>query len=301
MAVEVSHDLAPQGWLVVARIMRIHQWSKNLLVFAPMVLSGRYDGPTLLRVLAGFVSLSLAASALYVINDLIDVDRDRAHPLKRLRPVAAGHATPASALAIGAASAAASLGLAAVLGASAVLAVAAYAVCSLSYQVLWKHLLLADVLMLAVLYSFRLYAGGVYAQVEISDWLIVFAVFFFLGLAVMKRLVDLANRDPALPVPDTGYRPQETQLLQTFGITASMTSFAVLALYVFSERSRAIYAHPELLWGVWLVVFYCVGRLWFSIGRGEVKEDPVTYVLRARYCQLSIVLALLLMWVARHP
>ena len=181
----------------------------------------------------------------------------------------------------------------------AILAAGAYALASLSYSLIWKQLLLADVLMLALLYSFRLYAGGIYAGVAISDWLIVFSVFFFLGLALMKRCVDLVAREPGSPAPATGYRDNEVGLLQTFGITASMTSFAILALYVYSERGKAIYARPELLWGVWLVVFYCVARLWFCAARGEVKEDPVTYVLRAPYCQLSIALSLLLMWLAR--
>jgi 4-hydroxybenzoate polyprenyltransferase len=292
---------------LIARALRIHQWSKNLLVFVPAALAGQFDRITLLQVLVGFVALSLTASGLYVVNDMIDVDKDRAHPLKHRRPLASGAITSNTATALAATAIALGLALAALLGAQAFLVVVCYMAASLAYTLAIKKLLLADVLMLAVLYSFRLFAGGVFAAVVVTDWLIVFAIFFFLGLSLMKRLVDIQARTPpaaSIPGPVSGpaselYRTEDATLLQMLGIAASMTSFAILALYISSERGRALYPHHEILWGVWLVVFYCVSRLWFCAVRGEVREDPVTFVLRATYCHISVALCLALLLLAR--
>jgi 4-hydroxybenzoate polyprenyltransferase len=288
---------------LIARALRIHQWSKNLLVIVPAALAGQLDRVTLLHVLVGFVALSLTASGLYVVNDMIDVDKDRAHPLKRRRPLASGAITSNTATALAATAIALGLSLAALLGAQAFLVVVGYMAASLAYTLAIKKLLLADVLMLAVLYSFRLFAGGVFAGVVVTDWLIVFAVFFFLGLSLMKRLVDIQARAPAAPSASSSsselYRTEDGTLLQMLGIAASMTSFAILALYISSERGRALYPHHEILWGVWLVVFYCVSRLWFCAVRGEVRDDPVTFVLRATYCHISVALCLALLLLAR--
>jgi 4-hydroxybenzoate polyprenyltransferase len=283
---------------LIARALRIHQWSKNLLVFVPAALAGQFDRVTLLHVLVGFVALSLTASGLYVVNDMIDVEKDRAHPLKRHRPLASGAITSNTATALAGTAIAVGLGLAALLGAQAFLVVTGYMAASLAYTLAIKKLLLADVLMLAVLYSFRLFAGGVFAGVVVTDWLIVFAVFFFLGLSLMKRLVDIQARAPSTTSSEL-YRTEDGTLLQMLGISASMTSFAILALYISSERGRALYPHHEILWGVWLVVFYCVSRLWFCAVRGEVRDDPVTFVLRATYCHISVALCLALLLLAR--
>ena len=116
------------------RLLRAHQWSKNLLVFAPAICAGHHDALTILRTLVGFVSLSLVASSLYVLNDVVDANKDRLHPLKRHRPIAAGLVTVRTAVVVAVAVALCGLALAVGLGRASLLAMIIYAVASASYS-----------------------------------------------------------------------------------------------------------------------------------------------------------------------
>ena len=194
------------GWREVVRAMRPHQWTKNLLVFVPLVASGGEVGvSTVARLLAAFVAFCMVASAIYVFNDLLDLRADRAHPRKRLRPFARGSVLPQTGLVACALLLVAGVALASVSGVVSVVAI--YALLSMTYSAKLKELPLVDVFLLAGLYSIRMIGGGVASERPISLWLLAFSSFLFLGLALVKRVSELKGA-PAIenrPVARRGY------------------------------------------------------------------------------------------------
>ena len=174
--------------------MRPRQWLKNLLLFAGLVFAAELgDGSRWLRALAAFVVYCAASSAAYLVNDVRDAEADRAHPTKRLRPVASGELAPRQALA-----AAAALGAAAILGAAALgrdslLLLLAFLALQLLYSTWLKHVVLVDVLAIAALFVIRAAAGAVAIDVTVSGWLLVCTGLLALFLALNKRRGELAD------------------------------------------------------------------------------------------------------------
>lgn len=259
--------------------LRPHQWAKNALVFVPLLGAHRLgDPPTLAAALLAFVAFDLVASAAYVVNDLVDVDADRAHPEKRLRPFASGALAPWHGGALVAALLAGGAALAARLPPSFALLLAGYFVATLAYSCWLKRQVALDVLLLAGLYTVRMFAGGFATGVPVSEWLASFSMFLFLSLAFVKRASELARSERALP--GRGYRAEDREVVFTMGITAGYLSVLVLALYVSSNDVRRLYARPAWLWALCPLVLYWVSRLWVRARRGEVHHDPLIFALR---------------------
>ena len=265
----------------LVRALRPHQWSKNLLLFVPLVLAHELaNGPAWVRVGAAFVAFCLVASAGYLINDLLDIEADRGHPRKRARPLAAGTLpVPLAAVMVPVLLGAAFLlaGLATPLAFVAMLA--GYLALTLVYSWYLKEQPLVDVLVLAVFYTHRVLAGGIAADVEVSPWLLAFSSFLFLSLALAKRYVELTQRagGPEGLVTRRAYHASDTDLLSTMGVASGYLSVLVLFLFVSSERVTQLYARPDVLWLLGPVMFYWVSRIWFLARRGELHHDPVVF------------------------
>jgi len=272
------------GLRIVLRQMRLHQWSKNVLLFLPLVMAHRFsDLNAWFTVAAAFLSFSCCASAGHVINDLLDLDSDRCHPDKRFRPVASGNLAIQSALLL-----AISLFVAGVVLSLVLLplwfclVVVGYTACSLWYSMALKELLLIDVLVLAGFYSYRIWAGGVVVDVEISRWLVAFSGFFFLNLAFLKRYTDLMamKGGPQIAMGRRDYRVEDIEIIRVFGPVSGLLSVLVLALYLNSDAVVHLYVHPERLWLICPLMIYWIGRTWILSHRGEMPSDPVGFALR---------------------
>jgi len=263
------------------RLLRLHQWSKNLLVLAPVVAGHRADEiAVLLAAASAFVAMSLAASAGYVVNDALDVQADRLDARKRARPYAS-HALPtwtAWILAPLLALAAAGLALRLPWRFGAVLA--GYVVMSAAYSLGIKRKLVADVLLLAGLYTSRIFAGGFATGIRVSEWLATFAMFFFLSLAFLKRASELHGASS--PLAGRGYAAEDREAVLAMGTSAGYIATLVLALYISSSEVRLLYPHPEWLWGLCPLVLYWLSRLWIQARRGVIREDPLVYALGYR-------------------
>ncbi len=259
--------------------LRPHQWAKNLLVFLPLVGAHRLGDRAALRdALLAFLAFDLVASAAYVVNDLRDLDADRAHPEKRLRPFASGALAPWHGAVLVALLLAAGAAIAALLPTMFALLLAGYLVTSLAYSFGLKRQVALDVLLLAGLYTARMFAGGFATGVPVSEWLASFAMFLFLSLAFAKRASELVRVERALP--GRGYRPEDAQVVFSMGIAAGYLSVLVLALYVSSQDVRRLYARPAWLWAICPLLLYWVSRLWVRARRGEVHHDPLVFALR---------------------
>jgi 4-hydroxybenzoate polyprenyltransferase len=264
------------------KALRPHQWTKNLLVFVPALLAHSTQPEVWTRALWAFAAFCLCASSVYLINDLVDLDADRAHPSKRERPFASGTLPPRLGLWLAPVLLAAAFAVALPLPRAFAAVLGMYYLATLSYSLLLKRLVLVDVLLLAGLYTVRLIAGGAAYQVPLSQWLLAFALFLFLSLAFVKRYseVQQIRREGASEAKGRGYRAGDLEQLSAFGSAAGYLSVLVLALYVHSEDVRRLYEHPARLWMMLPLLLFWISRVWLLAHRGELHEDPIVFALR---------------------
>jgi 4-hydroxybenzoate polyprenyltransferase len=281
--------------------MRPHQWAKNTLLFLPALaahLPFALDG--LLTLAAAFVAFSALASAVYLLNDIIDLPNDRAHPTKRLRPIASGELSIPLALTAAATLAA----LAALVAFRLPLAFQAllggYVVLTTAYSLALKKRPILDVITLASLYSTRVVAGAAAVDVPLSRWFLAFSVFLFFSLALVKRVVELGRSAVAADehVPGRGYRLIDVPVLTSLGTTAVMASALVYCLYITGEEVSVLYGRPDVLWAGLPILLYWQSRLWLIAGRGALHDDPVVFALRDHVSRALAVAFLVVLWVA---
>lgn len=277
---------APRSARGLGRLLRLRQWSKNLLLFLPLLAGHVTDPRRWLDVAVAFVAFGLCASASYVVNDLLDLDADRAHPYKRARPLASAQFDLGAAAALALALAAAGLCLAAWASPAGVAPMLAlYLGTTLVYALYLKTVPVADVLVLGVLYAWRILTGAVAGAVVLSNWLLAFAMFLFLSLALVKRCAELARLQDSgeSHARGRGYHAADLPILRTMGLASAFMSVMVLALYIDSQNGRSMYPSPQWLWGLGPLLLGWVMRVWLKVGRGELhNEDPVEFVLHDR-------------------
>jgi len=279
--------LCPQqpSLTVFLRMLRVHQWSKNVLLLVPLLLAHKFDDPK--RILAGvlaFVAFSLAASAVYIVNDLLDLESDRAHPHKGSRPLAAGLVPIPLALAIAVLAAASGFGIAgALLPKLFVGMLLLYQGTTMAYSLGLKRVAILDVVVLAGLYTIRVLAGSVAVNVPDSPWFLAFSMFLFLSLAFVKRYAELrlaeGNGGSNGFLAARGYLPGDLDLLRSVGAASGYVAVLVFALYINSPEVHTLYHRPVALWLIGPLLLYWVTRVWFLAHRGRMHGDPVVFAL----------------------
>lgn len=276
------------------RAMRIHQWSKNLLVFVPLLTAHLVlDAAAWGKSLLAFAAFSLLASGTYLLNDLHDLDADRRHPTKRRRPLASGELAIPAGFASAIVLSLAGLAIAFLaLPKAFVGAIGLYLVLTLGYSLFLKRMLLVDVVALSLLYTVRIYGGAEAIEVELSEWLFVFSLFVFTSLAFLKRSIELRRTElrTGATLAGRGYAAEDAAIVRVVGPTIGVMSVLVLALYVQSPAVEDTYASPGLLWLLLPLMTYWVVRIWFLAERGTVDDDPVAFSIRDRGTQVVVVL-----------
>ncbi|HEY4210012.1 MAG TPA: UbiA family prenyltransferase [Steroidobacteraceae bacterium] len=263
--------------------LRPHQWTKNVLVFVPALAAHRaIDVATDLRAMVAFVAMCLCASSVYILNDLLDLEADRAHPRKCRRPFASGSASIGAGLALLPCLLVAGAALAAWLPQKFQLALAAYYALTVGYSFGIKKFLVLDAIALAGLYTLRIIAGAGAAEVALSFWLLLFSVFLFLSLAFVKRYAELdtLRRQQRLQALGRGYRVEDLAVLQSFGCASGYMSVLVLALYINSPAIQSLYHQPKFIWTLCVALLYWISRVWMFAHRGSMHDDPVVFALR---------------------
>jgi 4-hydroxybenzoate polyprenyltransferase len=231
----------------------------------------------------GILIFSLCASAIYVLNDLLDVEADRKHPEKRHRPFASGalpitYGVPlACVLAIGGMTLAILL-----LSHTFAAAVGIYLFLAILYSFWAKRKPIADVILLSSLYTLRVLAGGFVAGVIVSEWLLAFSLFLFTSLAFLKRYTELSRlcSERNLAFQHRGYLPPDLKLIETLGPVSGYLAVLVLALYLNSDTVRRLYIHPDLLWLICPLLQYWISRVWLLAQRQQLSEDPVVFAFQ---------------------
>lgn len=283
---------APRGPSYL-RTLRPHQWLKNALVFVPMIAGHNLTVETLWHSLLAFIAFSLVASSVYVVNDLLDLGADRAHPRKRTRPFASGSipirhgAWLAPLLLMG------GLAVAWPLGLNFVLVMLAYCAATLVYSLYIKRQVIADICALAGLYTLRIVAGGVATGILLSVWLLAFAIFIFFALASVKRQAELVDSISANAIQvGRGYQAGDLPLVAGMAMSSGYVSVLVLALYVNSPDVQELYSSPSALWGICFVLLYWISRMVMMTQRGNMHDDPLVYAVKdpiSRVCFLLVV------------
>jgi 4-hydroxybenzoate polyprenyltransferase len=269
--------------LLFFKLLRPHQWSKNTLLFVPLLATHQIsDGFSLKKLVVGFFAFSLCASTVYIINDLIDLDHDRKHPIKKHRPFAAGEISPRA----GAALVPMFLTLSALLAfwvrMEFLLILSAYFLVTCAYSLWLKRISPVDCTTLAILYTLRIVAGATAVKVPLSYWLLTFSFFIFLSLANLKRYADLQLQSSLgkTNLDGLGYTYSDAALVRTIGICSGFTASLVLALYLQGETVVILYSRPEFIWITVPLILLWINWLWVKAERGQLQVDPLDFALR---------------------
>jgi 4-hydroxybenzoate polyprenyltransferase/phosphoserine phosphatase len=276
------------------RALRPHQWAKNVLIIVPLLAAHRvYDHSAVLAGLAAFVAFSLCASSVYLLNDLLDLEADRAHARKSKRPFAAGDLSILAGLVLAPCLLGAAILITAFLPPKFWLVLGTYYVLTCAYSFVLKGKVLIDALALAGLYTLRIIAGSAAVAVALSFWFLLFSVFLFLSLAFVKRFAELEalRRMQRLRAAGRGYHVEDLPLLQSLGTAAGYLSVLVLALYINSPDIQSLYSRPKLIWTLCVLMLYWVSRVWMLAQRGQMHDDPVVFALKDRQSLAIAVLA----------
>lgn len=273
--------------------LRPHQWMKNVLLFVPIFTSHHLlDESYLVNALLAFVAMSMCASSVYILNDLLDIEEDRLHQHKRERPFAAGKASIIGGIVTLLCLLAGAILLATLVGQGFVLWLGIYYALTLSYSLYLKRVMLVDILLLASLYTVRIVAGAAAISVMLSGWLLGFSMLFFLSLSMVKRYADLialSNAGVSGYLPGRRYHTRDLRLLKWLGLASAYLSVGVLALYVNSDAVVVLYSDPRLLWLLVPLTFIWVSRVWWAADKGQIHSDPVLFVIKDRFSQVMLV------------
>lgn len=267
-----------------AEQLRVHQWAKNALVFVPLLTAHRFDPLSFGEAVAAFFAFSLAASGIYLVNDLVDLDADRKHRTKKYRPLAAGKIQVVDAMFV-----APILVVVAAIGAFSLaplfgVVLLGYLALTTAYTFVLKRKMMMDVVTLAILYTLRVVGGAAAIAVFVSEWLLAFSMFMFVALALIKRYTELAGRlDANLPDPtNRNYRKTDLGVITGLAAASGFNAVTVFTLYISSETVRSLYAHPQLLWLICPILMYWLGRVLMLAHRRLMDDDPILFATRDR-------------------
>jgi 4-hydroxybenzoate polyprenyltransferase len=279
------------------KAIRPHQWLKNLLVFLPLLPIVTTASASMVAMASlAFAAFSLCASSVYLLNDLSDLEADRAHPRKRNRPFASGALAPLHGLLLAPVLLVLAFALTLLLPWEFAVVLAVYWLSTTAYTFVLKRYALLDVVTLAGLYTLRVLGGAAAIGVAPSFWILAFSMFVFFSLALTKRYAELhamheLGRDGT---KGRGYQVADLQVVQLMGVASGYLAVLVMALYINSPEILARYQHVQLLWGVCPLLMLWVSRVWLKASRGEMTDDPLVFAVKDRMSRYVAALAVCL-------
>jgi 4-hydroxybenzoate polyprenyltransferase len=260
------------GSLLVA--LRPHQWTKNLLVFAALALSKHlFEVEPLLRALLAFALFCGLSGAVYLINDVADVERDRRHPTKKLRPVASGDLAPRTAAWLAVLGAGACLVASSLLGSRFVVIGFLYLGLNLLYSFRLKEVVILDVISISLGFVLRAVAGAVAIGVQISDWLLVCTILLALFLALAKRRHELVSLPESASAHRGTLAEYSPYLLDQMISVVTASCVTAYAFYTMAPETVEKYQTDRLAWTIPFVL-YGIFRYLYLVHRKEQGGSP---------------------------
>ena len=281
--------------------MRPRQWIKNLLIFVNVLMAHQLSDIALMTsTMAAFFAFCLCASAVYLMNDLFDLDADRKHSSKRFRAFASGSLELIYGIVAAPVLLLVAFLLAVIAGGAFPLALLVYFAATVLYSLILKRIVILDVLVLAMLYTLRIVAGASVAVVMPSFWLMSFAMFIFGSLAMAKRYAELKmlETQDITWASGRGYHVGDLVLISSLGVSSGYIAILVLALYVNSPDVLVLYHNVNFIWLLCPLLMYWIGRIWLLASRGILDQDPVIFATRDPVSYLVGFFSLLILWAA---
>ena len=270
--------------------LRPHQWTKNLLVFAALVFSKHlFEADALLRTVLAFAIFCGLSGAVYLINDVADVERDRLHPSKKLRPVASGALGTRPAVAIAAGLAALCLGTAPLLGPAFLAAAAAYLVLNVAYSFHLKNAVILDVIAISLGFVLRASAGAMAISVRISDWLLVCTLLLALFLALSKRRHELVSLTDGASGHRAILAEYSPYLLDQMIAVVTASCLMAYCFYTMAPETTLKYQTDRLSWTVPFVL-YGIFRYLYLVHQKEQGGSPTDVLLTDRPLLVDVFL-----------
>ncbi len=283
----------------VVRSMRLYQWTKNLVLFAGLVFTLKIlEPPFVLAAIAGFFAFSIAVSGVYMLNDVLDVERDRLHPEKRARPVASGTLSPVAASAFAVAFLALGIGGCFLLGPRFGACAVGYVVLTLLYSLFWKQVVLLDVVAIALGFVLRAVAGVELMRdrahagsetIELSPWLLVCAFFLALFLAIGKRRHELTVLEADASRHRGALGLYNAKLLDQLVAVVTGATVLAYAVYTISPETLAKFDGRPIYLTIPFVL-YGIFRYLYLMYAQDKGGDPSEHLLSDRATLLNVIL-----------
>ena len=270
------------GWTLrnLIRAIRPHQWVKNVLLLLPMIAAHEFGLMSFAMVALGMAAFSAAASAIYIVNDLLDLEADRLHATKRNRPFASGAVPIQVGMAASIALLVVALAIGAVLGPAFLGVVSLYMVLSLAYSLKLKRLRWIDIATLASLYTLRVVAGAAATQVDASAMMLIFIFPIFISLGCVKRLTELTLATSDERLPGRGYGRADRGDLVNVASLGVVGALLVFFLYSLTDQAMRLYPTRWILWAALLPIAWWLIRMVVLGYRGKQDYDPIVFALR---------------------
>ncbi len=270
------------------RLIRVHQWIKNVFVFVPLLFSLHlFDKDYFTTTLLAFLVFCLASSSIYVINDLVDIESDRAHPVKRDRPLPSGAISQTAAMITASILFVLVFSVMMYFNKEFIILVIAFIVLNVLYSFWLKNLVLLDVFSIAAGFSIRVLAGAFVIQVPISSWLLLTTMFISLFLGVMKRrseLVLVSDKFKNQPDVSEQFGKHSRKVLAQYSLnfadqlaTVAATGVIVCyALYTVAPRTVSIFQTERLIYTTPFVVFGIFRFMYLEYMSGKAENTTKT-------------------------
>lgn len=287
--------------LALLKAMRPHQWAKNFLILLPILAA--HDFSALGPALAAMAAFCLIASSVYIVNDIVDIPSDRAHPRKCKRPFASGQAQISHGIILASLLAILAFGVAIVFTPPLfIVTLIAYVLSTIAYSLWLKRKLLVDVIALAGLYTVRILAGSAATGIHLSPWLLAFSMFLFFSLAAIKRQAELVDQERTgrAATPGRAYFTDDLPVIRVMALASGQAAVMVLALYLNSPAVSDLYGAPQLMWLVCPILFYWLGRMAVMTHRGHMDDDPIVFAFRDGISLLCLAATIAVVLAAVH-
>ncbi|UZD91708.1 UbiA family prenyltransferase [Cognatishimia activa] len=283
------------------KAMRPHQWAKNALILLPLFFSHQYGQVELVaKALLATLIFCLCASAIYIVNDLLDIEADRKHAKKRYRPFAAGDLRPVTGAGFALVLLIVALSISSIVfGALLTSLFVLYLISTTLYSAWLKHKPIVDVVVLTCLYTLRIFIGGVAIGVALSPWLLNFSLFFFASLAFMKRYTEMRKVEAQGKDMARGYLVSDLAAILPMGVATGGLAVLTLTLYLNSAFVAATYGAVQLLWLIAPLIMFWVFRAWLKALRDEIDDDPVVFALRDPISRITLGLTIFVVLASR--